>query len=273
MTQITQLAQLIFEKHGSNFTSEDVAEAWVAYQPKDAYCTAERVAFCNFIKGYRPPQSAVRKNPYREWIGAQIRADYWGYINPGNPEKAAEMAYRDASVSHVKNGIYGEMFVAAMVATASVTKDVENIILSGLAQIPHTSRLYEEIMHIYGMYKDAVCQKEVFGYIHSHYNEGEGYGWCHTISNAMIVTAALLYGKGDFSKSICMAVETGFDTDCNGATVGSILGMVGGINSIGDVWKKPFNDTLDTSIFGVGKVSIAQRAEITIKHIENNLKN
>ena len=87
-------------------------------------------------------------------------------------------------------------------------------------------------------------------------------------SNAMIVAASLLYGNGDFGKSICMAVETGFDTDCNGATVGSILGMANGISSIDDVWKKPINNKLHTSIFGVGTVNITDVVELTMKHIE-----
>ena len=84
----------------------------------------------------------------------------------------------------------------------------------------------------------------------------------------MIVAASLLYGNGDYGKSICMAVETGFDTDCNGATVGSILGMANGIESIPKCWTNPINDTLNTSIFGVGTVKISGRAELTMKHIK-----
>ena len=83
----------------------------------------------------------------------------------------------------------------------------------------------------------------------------------------MIVAAALLYGNGDYGKSICMAVETGFDTDCNGATVGSILGMANGIKSIPEYWTKPINDTLHTTIFGVGTVKISDMAKKTLKHM------
>ena len=83
----------------------------------------------------------------------------------------------------------------------------------------------------------------------------------------MIVVASLLYGNGDFEKSICMAVETGFDTDCTGATVGSILGMILGFEKIPEYWKKPINDTLYTSLFGIEAVKISERAKLTMKHI------
>lgn len=245
----------------------DVSRAWLALQSKDSYCTAERVAFCNFVKGFEPPESAVYKNPYREWIGAQIRGDYFGYINPGKPEIAAEMAFRDASISHIKNGIYGEMFVAAMLAVAACTDNIKDIILSGLAQIPHTSRLHEAITDVLKGYEHGISQKDCFAGIHHRYDEYTTYGWCHTISNAMVVVVALLYGNGDFGKSICMAVENGFDTDCNGATVGSILGMVKGIGGIDEVWTNPINDTLHTSIFGVGTTKISDRVKQTLAHI------
>ena len=266
-TNYMVLYQEIIEKYGRDFTPDNIARAWLDYQPKKAYFTAEQVAFCNFIRGYAPPCSAIYKNPFREWIGAQIRADYFGYINPCKPEIAAEMAWRDASISHTKNGIYGEMFVAAMLAIAAETNNIPDIIRGGLAEIPHTSRLYEEINFILESFENSVAKEEVFRIIHEKYDEHSGYGWCHTISNAMIVAAALLYGGGDYGKSICMAVETAFDTDCNGATVGSILGMANGINSIPEYWTKPLNDTLYTSIFGVGTVKISDRIKLTLKHI------
>lgn len=267
-TNYTVLAQLLIEKYGREFTPYDVSRLWLSSQPKDAYCTAERVAFCNFVNGYIPPDSAVYKNPYREWIGAQIRADYYGYINPGRPKQAAEMAWRDASVSHVKNGIYGAMFVAAMLACAASEKDMKKIIRGGLAQIPATSRLYEAVGALLERAGNGVCAQDVFAAIHAQYNESDSYDWCHTISNALIVVAALLYGDGDFGKSVCMAVETGFDTDCNGATVGSILGMRNGAAAIGEEWTAPLHGTLQTSIFGVGDARIDSLIEKTLAHLD-----
>ncbi len=268
-TNYVILAQEIIRQYGKDFTPYDVAAAWLHYQNKDAYCTAERVAYCNFVKGFAPPESAIYKNPYREWIGAQIRGDYFGYINPGNPELAAEMAWRDASVSHVKNGIYGEMYVAAMLAIASATDNMEDIILGGLMEIPATSRLYEDVLAVVESYRNGISQEKCFAMIHEKYDEYTAHGWCHTIPNAMIVTAALLYGEGDYGKSVCMAVETGFDTDCNGATVGSVLGMANGLQAIPAYWTNPINDTLHTSVFGVGTVKISDRVKLTMEHIAN----
>lgn len=267
-TNYVVLYQQIVDEFGRDFTSADVAKSWLKYQTIYSYFTAERIAYINFINCIEPPASAMYKNVFREWIGAQIRGDYFGYINPGNPEKAAEMAYRDAVVSHVKNGVYGEMFAAAMIACAAVTDDIEDIILGGLGQIPSTSRLYESVMKIYNNFKNGVSFEKCYKYIHSAYDEYTDHGWCHTISNAMIVVAALLYGEGDFGKSICKAVELAFDTDCNGATVGSVLGMRGGIDCIDDYWKKPINGKIHTSIFGIGTVDIEKAAEKTFEHME-----
>lgn len=262
------IAQEIIEKFGRDFTPYNVIETWVSRLNRDYCFTAERIAHANYIVGLVPPYTATHKNPHREMIGAQIRGDYFGYINPGDPETAAAMAWRDASVSHIKNGIYGEMFAAAMVASAAVTSDVKEIIYGGLGEIPHTSRLHEEITKVIDWYEAGKSREDFLNEFYKRYDDCDGYDWCHTISNATIVVLSLLYGEGDFGKSICMAVETGFDTDCNGATVGSILGMANGIDAIPEYWTKPFNDTAHTSIFGLETIKICDRIKMTMEHIK-----
>ena len=151
---------------------------------------------------------------------------------------------------------------------AAETNCIEDIIRGGLAQIPYTSRLYESILWVLDFYASGKSSQECFAEIHKKYDEHSGHDWCHTISNAMIVAASLLYGNGDYGKSICMSVETGFDTDCNGATVGSVLGMANGFNSIDPYWTESIHDTLHTSIFGIGTVKISDRVAMTMEHLK-----
>jgi len=264
-------AEKLLKEHGRDFKPMDVAKTWISCQPKDAYCTAERIAFVNFIKGYYPPDCATYKNPYREWIGAQIRADYFGYINPGDPETAAEMAWRDACISHVKNGIYGEMFVAAMIACAAVCDDIVNVIRGGIAQIPEKSRLYCQTAELLEMYENGKTENECIDWIYNLYEEDLPHHWTHTISNALIVVVSLLFGEKDFGKTVCLAVQCGFDTDCNGATAGSIIGMLLGARGISEDWTKPLNGEIETSIFGVGIAKIDVLAETTMQHLPEDL--
>ena len=265
-TNYTALAAAIVDTYGRDFTPENVMESWLSRQPKTAYCTAERAAMRNFTLGYCPPDSAVYKNPYREWIGAQIRGDYFGYINPGDPETAADMAWRDASISHVKNGIYGEMFIAAMLAAAAVTDDIPSVIRAGLGQIPSTSRLYAACKKVLTDWENGVSEEALFADIHKRWDEYFAHDWCHTISNAEIVTAVLLYEKS-YADVIGKAVMQGFDTDCNGATAGSIYGMLHGSAAIGEEWVKPIGGTVDTTIVGVGCTTVEGLVDKMMGHI------
>ena len=266
-TNYTCLYQQLIEKYGRDFTSNDVCAIWQNRQPKTAYCTAERVAYMNMNRGLTPPHTATYENAYREWIGAQIRGDYFGYINPGDPKTAAEMAWRDACVSHVKNGIYGEMFIAAMLAWAAVESDLMEIIRAGLDEIPKNCRLQKEVEQLLELYRAGESEEKAFSWIHALYDEHTGYGWCHTNPNALIVCASMLWTGGDFGRAICRAVQTGFDTDCNGATVGSILGLRGGIDCIEQRWLAPLGGQLNTNIIGVGCASIDELVSTTLKHI------
>ena len=160
------------------------------------------------------------------------------------------------------------MFAAAMIAVAATTTNIKDILLGGLAQIPHTSRLYTQVTELMQDYENGVSQDECFARIHKRYDEHNPHDWCHTISNALIVAASLLYGGGDYGKSICMAVQTGFDTDCNGATVGSILGMAFGESCIDKQWSDPIQNTLYATIFGKDKLKISDCVDLTMKHVQ-----
>ena len=267
-TNYTVMALRILEKYGRDFTPYDVSRMWLEAQVMRPYCTAERVAYRNFINGYVPPVSAIYKNPYREYIGAQIRGDLFGYINPGDPETAAEMAWRDASISHVKNGIYGEMFIAAMIAAAAVCDDVKTVIRVGMQEIPETSRLYEALSDVVSWYELGMTEKEALGKVHERFDERNGYDWCHTISNAMIVAICLLYSDKNYSHAICSSVEIGFDTDCNGATVGSVLGMMLGTSAIDEKWTAPVHGVLATTIEGNSRHAISDLVDRTMKHVK-----
>ena len=266
-TNYMLLGYRILSWYGRDFTPAQVAQAWLNTQVKNAYCTAERVAYRNFINGYFPPYSAQYKNPYREWIGAQIRGDFYGYINPCDPETAADMGFRDASISHIKNGIYGEMWICAVIAAAFGTNDVKTALRAGLAQVPAKSRLYEAVTATIDKYEKGVSEEECFADIHRRWDERNGHDWTHTVSNAEIVTAALLYGGKDYARSVGMAVETGLDTDCNGATVGSVLGAMLGFKALPASFTDRVCDTLESRIFGMDRVSIREMAEKTMRFI------
>lgn len=161
------------------------------------------------------------------------------------------------------------MYVAAMIARAAVNEDPEDIVSTGLHYVPKTSRLYEALSRILEDYRHGVSAKSWSERFHKEWDDEPFHNWCHVISNACIVTAAILYCGGDFLKSICFAVSEGFDTDCNGATVGSVVGMMRGSSVIPESWLQPFHGKLRTQLFEIGDVTFDEMIEKTLKHIEN----
>ncbi len=252
------------EKSGVNFTSYDIAETWLDSLPLFGLCTAERVAYRNLSNLIFPPMSAEYRNPYRELIGAQIRADIFGYVNPGCPEGAADMAWRDAAVTHTKNGIYGEMFVAAMLASAAVIKNTKDIVTIGLSQIPENCRLSEQINELLHWHEEGVSSEKVIENVHERYKDNVEHDWVHVIPNAVLVCTGLLYGGLDYAKSMEITLLGGLDTDCNCATLGSVIGMVLGANGLPSEWILPLNDTLKSSVMDFEKVRISDLAKRTV---------
>jgi ADP-ribosylglycohydrolase len=262
-TNYTILYLKIIEEFGSQFTSEDVVYGWLMNVPFFHVCTAERVAYRNFTNLIPPPLSGSYYNAYREWIGAQIRADFFGYMCPGDTEKAAEYAWRDGRISHTKNGIYGEMFCAAMIARSAVSSCIPDIIESGLGEIPEKSRLAEGVQKVFAWHEKGQTWEEALQRLHELYDEKNKHHWCHVISNAMICVIALLWGEGDFEKTIGIAVCAGFDTDCNAATAGSIIGMIYGAEKLPEKWVKPLNNKIKSGIDGFGVTEISELARRT----------
>ncbi|NLB54877.1 MAG: ADP-ribosylglycohydrolase family protein [Lentisphaerae bacterium] len=260
-TNYTVAGMALVKSKGIGFTPTDMANFWMANLPIHHVCTAERVAYRNFVNNIEPPGSAGVRNPYREWIGAQIRADFFGYVAAGRPELAAELAWRDACMSHVKNGIYGEMWVAAMLAAAFVETDIRRVIDIGLSEIPVKSRLTEAIHDVLAWHETKMPYVGAVQQIHERWDENKSHDWCHTISNAQIVALALLYGEGDFEKIITRSVYPCFDTDCNGATVGSIAGMMLGVESLPSKWTSVMNDTIYTGLTGYHVSKISQLSD------------
>lgn len=268
----TMLNLHVLETYGPAFTTDNVGEQWLKLMPVLTVFTAERIAYLNMLNFLEPPATATYRNPYREWIGAQIRADLFGYVHPGRPAEAAAMAWKDARLSHVKNGIYGEMFVAAMVAGAFVTSDPEQIIAIGLSQIPAESRLAEAVRFAAGLRRHEPDWESAVDRLYERYGH---YHWVHTINNAALVTAALVYGEGDYERSICLAVMGGWDTDCNGATVGSILGAALGAGRLPQRWIAPLRNRIRTTLKGFDNSSfddLAQRTLVVQQQLEEGAR-
>ncbi len=252
----------LIEKKGFEFTTEDVAQEWLLNLPYQMVYTAERQAYANLVRGLQSPATASYRNPFREWVGAQIRADIFGYICPGNPELAASLAYRDACLSHTKNGIYGEMCGAAAISAALVGNDLEKVINAALSQVPENSRLTEVVKKVTSWSKEADSWQEVWQRVMERYGE---YHRVHTLPNLAFVLIGLIWGQLDFKKTISIAVMCGHDTDCNGATAGSILAALKGTKGIPQEMSRPLNDRIKSAVFGYSDVKISDLARRTFE--------
>lgn len=254
----------VLEEFGPEFSPENVGSAWTELFSFRQLHTAERIAFLNVTDGIRPPETATYENPYREWIGAAIRGDVFGYVCPGLPRAAADLAYRDACFSHTKNGVYAEMLNAAMVAAAFTTEDPAQILAAGRSVIPRRSRLAEALRYaeersrLRTRWEDA-WQEITHAYGHHH--------TVHSIINAVIVAMSLLIGHGDFERTITIATMSGFDTDSNAATAGSILGVAHGASALPEKWTRPLHDHMLDLLDGSAGGRISEFARRTAAQV------
>ncbi|MFE6486754.1 ADP-ribosylglycohydrolase family protein [Streptomyces sp. NPDC057757] len=253
---------LLLQRYGRDFTTADVARLWLDELPAGRTFTAERVAYRNLLSGIEPPETARRRNPFREWIGALIRADVHGWTNPGDPAAAADQAHRDAVLTHTASGVHAAMFTAAVIAeAATATSDVHACLRTGLTVVPPASRLAGAVRHAIGLARATADFDTVVDELHATHS---AYHWVHAIPNTALIAAALTHADGDFSGSICRAVSGGWDTDSNGATAGSVAGLLAGDPAaLPYRWTSPLKNRLATSIADFDGTGFDQLARTT----------
>jgi ADP-ribosylglycohydrolase len=244
-TDYTILSLLLLENHGIDFQTTDVATIWLQRFPYYCTFTAERSVYRNLVWNIHPEEASSFVNPDREFVGARTRADLYGYIAPGKPELAASLAYKDAALSHTKNGIYSAMLMAAMLSWSYVTGDLREIIQVGMSEIPANCRLAEAVRDVLEFHD--LCEDWELAYEQLILKYG-AYSPIHAINNTAWMLLALLSADGDFDRAVGTAVACGMDTGSNAASVGSIMGLIYGRARIPSRWTDPLQDTLHTAV-------------------------
>ncbi|MET7652282.1 MULTISPECIES: ADP-ribosylglycohydrolase family protein [unclassified Streptomyces] len=253
---------LLLQRHGRHFTTADVAGLWLDELPAGRTFTAERVALRNLLCGIEPPHTARHRNPFREWIGALIRADVHGWTNPGDPASAAEQAHRDATLTHTANGVYAAMFTAATIATAATgAQDVHACLRAGLTVVPPRSRLAQAVTRAVRLAGEHPDFDTVVDELHTAH---KAYHWVHAVPNTALLAAALTHADGDFTGSVGRAVSGGLDTDSVGATAGGIAALLtGDPAALPDHWTAPLKNRLATSVADLNGVGFDTLAHLT----------
>jgi len=235
------------QERGPGLTSLDLGEYWLQYVPVN--WNEYGVGKANMRDGFPPPISGqIRNQRWRDSNGAWIRSEVWACVAPGCPWIAARYAWEDACVDHgTGEGTWAEMFTAAVESAAFIESDRDKLIDIGLSYIPEDCALRRSIDAALAAYEgglDLMAAREAV------VKASASTGWFMAPQNVAFVVLGWLYGEGDFGRSICAAVNCGDDTDCTGATLGSILGIIGGTAGIPDEWRKPVGERIRNVAIG-----------------------
>jgi DNA-binding transcriptional regulator YhcF (GntR family)/ADP-ribosylglycohydrolase len=258
----TVLSLKVMQLHGWDFSSEDVGGEWLSSLPYRVLLTAERQAYGNLVRGLSPPATATTLNPFREWIGGAVRADFYGYVCPGDPAAAAMLAFRDARVSHTKNGVYGAMFVAAAIAAAFTAGSAQDVVAAGMAQIPRACRLWDLLSRVTDWWGGGADWRAVLGRIDE---RCAGYKRPHILPNMARLALGLLSGGLDPRATLCTTVMCGADPDCTAAAAGSIVGVRAGASGIPADLAAPVSMVLRTAVLGRNEIQLDRIADEAVR--------
>ena len=242
-------------------TSEAVGETWLNYTRRGMGMfwwggedvSTEHRAYMNLRRGVKAPRSgSIGENgkTAAEQIGGQIFADAWGLICPDDPARASALAAAAASVSHDGSGVDGARFMAACIAAAYTASSLDEVLDTGLRFLPEKSdyRCVVETVRAYHRAHPAEADfRACRAMIAREFSDEEYPGGYHIVPNAGICILAMLYGKGDLGRSIEISVMCGYDTDCNASNIGTILGVLGGLDGVPERYRRPINDLVTLS--------------------------
>ncbi len=230
-------------------TSKLLGEYWISYITPN--WNEYGVGKGNMRDGIIPPMSGEYNND--EWKnsnGAWIRTEIWASLYPGNPERAIRYAYEDASVDHGLNeGTYAAIFVAALESSAYVFKDRDVLLDIALSKIPEDCRVARSVKLVRKAYADGVSWKECREMV---VKDSADLGWFQAPGNVAFTMIGFLYGELDFKKSLIIAIDCGDDTDCTGATLGALLGIMGGMEAIPEDWRSYIGDEIVSACLSFG---------------------
>lgn len=248
------------ERYGRSINSSILGEYWHSFVVPNwgEYGAGKN----NMRMGIVPPLSGYVNNIYRDSCGAFILSEIWACLTPGHPEIAVQYAFEDATVNHSHEGVYAEVFCAALESAAFVESDPYVLIDIGLSYIPEDCGVARGVKNVIDSYKKGLSWQEArksllnevpgsFGALGTRVEDMEedipvgDIGW-DAPSNIGIIIIGWLYGEGDFGKSLCIAAGCGEDADCTAGTLGAILGIIGGIDSIPDKWVEPLGGKIKT---------------------------
>lgn len=213
--------------------------------------STEHTAYENLKRGISAPDSGSMKTNGKtiaEQIGGQIFIDCWAYVAGYDPYLAKELAIKAASVTHDGNGIEGAIFVAVAITLAYQRNDIYEVLDEALTFLDKRKKYYKvakDIINYYHRHKENWL--DCFEYIRANYGYDRYPGVCHIIPNSALMVMAMCYGENDFSKTLCILNQAGWDTDCNCGNVGSIMGALVGLKGIDEKWILPINDVVNAS--------------------------
>jgi ADP-ribosylglycohydrolase len=258
------VALTLVEQHGEGVTTDDVAATWLSLLPGGRVFTAERIAYRNLLDGHPPAVAGRLGNPFQDWIGAQIRTDAYGWVAPGQPLRAARLAWQDGRLSHSRNGLYGAMFVAAASSAALVASSIDECIEAGLSVVPAGSRYATAVRRGVELGRGGLDAEAAIDALYAEFGHLH---WVHVLNNAALLGFALARSGSDFDTAITTVVSGGWDTDSTGATAGSICGALTGAAQLPPAWIEPLGNRLSSSMPGYDGIGFDELARRTVARV------